>query len=270
MHACSRTTRPRSLWSSLLFAALSLLAGPLSAEPDPVADPATAPCDTTNLLASVLPVEQVNLTGNIKRVTDGAVSHEGAAWDGPTAVILSSGSITYDLGSPRSVSAAYIQADSNDVYRLSGSTDGKPGTYRVLADLENVRRLGHGLRGRTAQFAPTVVRFLRVTEGPGDGAYSIAELSVFCKAPSPFPPRLRLEGPAPAAAPSTPGEASGPPVPIDQDPENPARTPLLVLSGLLLAVGFLASTKKIPFKGRKLSKAQRAAEEVALRSANTE
>ncbi len=268
MHARSRKVRQRSLWSSLLFAVLCLLPAPLGAQPPA---PTAAPCDATNLLAGKAPAEHLGVTGNVNRVTDGAASHEGAAWDAPTAITFTGGgSLTYDLGSPQSVGAASIQADANDIYRLSGSLDGTPGSYRALVELENARRLGHGLRTRGTRFKSTVVRFLRVSEGTGDGAYSIAELSVFCSAPTPFPPSLRLEGPSPAAAVTPPTEASGPRIPLDQDPENPARMPLLVASGILLALGFLASTRKLPVLGKKPSKAQRSAEESAARTANTE
>jgi spermidine synthase len=273
MPARSPAFLPKKLWSSLLLAALCVLPRPLAAQTDAGAEPAvTVPCDATNLLAGKAPAEQLGVTGNAARITDGAASHEGAAWDAPTAITFSGGgSITYDLGGPRSVSAAYVQADANDTYRLSGSLDGTPGSYRVLADLENARRFGHGLRGRTARFPPTVVRFLRVSEGVGDGAYSIAELTVHCSTPTPFPPALRLEGPTAPTTASAPTEASGPRVPIDQDPENPARTPLLVISAILLALGFLASARKLPAGAKKKSsKAQRTAEEAAARNANTE
>jgi len=268
--------RPRSSGSRLalrsFFAALSLLlAGVAHAEP-PAAESAAPPaaCDSTNLLAGKAPVERRNIDGDTARVTDGAASHEGAGWDSPTAVTFSgAGSLTYDLGVPRSLSAAYIQADANDTYRLSGSVDGTPGSYQLLAELENAREHGHGLRSRVARFPPAMVRFLRVSEGDGDGAFSIAELAVYCQTPAPFPPQLRLEGPVGSPAPAS-DASSGPPAALDEEGDNPARMPLLVVAGALLVLGGFASTRKPKGKQPKKSKEQRARERAAEESASTE
>jgi hypothetical protein len=111
---------------------------------------------------------------------------------------LQSGSLTYDLGQLTPVSAFSLQADANDTYKIFGSPDGTPGSYKLLAEIENVVHVGHGLRTRPATVAPTLVRFLRIGEPEGDNFYSISEFQAFCQAPSPFPPHLKVID-APAA-----------------------------------------------------------------------
>src|SRR4029078_4823673 len=89
-----------------------------------------------------------------------AVAPEGAQWDSPVAIVLDTpaGSVTYDLGQPTSVSAFSVQSDANDTYKICGSLDGTPSSFKVLAEVEIVQ--GHGLRGRTLTINPTTVRFV--------------------------------------------------------------------------------------------------------------
>jgi spermidine synthase len=226
-----------------------------------------AACDSTNLLAGIAPIAQQNVSGDPHRVTDGAVGAEGTAWDAPPAVTFrSGGSLSYDLGATLTLSAAFLQADANDTYELSGSLDGAPGSYRNLAELENVVERGHGLRGRVARFEPVTLRFLRVSEGVGDGAFSIAELAVYCAAPTPFPPALRVEGPGQPAS-RAPNLA---PVPLDRDPENPARRPLVLLALALVALGAWRATRQRPPAEPKRSADVVAADDTRRRASRTE
>ena len=112
------------------------------------------------------------------------------------------GSVTYDLGQPTSVSAFYVQADANDTYKIFGSLDGTPNSYKLLVEVDTVQ--GHGLRGRTVNINPTMVRFVRIGEGLGDGFYSISEFSAYCRAPTPFPPQFRKVDAPPARVPDVP------------------------------------------------------------------
>ena len=52
---------------------------------------------------------------------------DGAVWDAPAAIRLegTAGSLSYDLGKPTPVSAFFLQADANDTYKVSGSSDGQ-------------------------------------------------------------------------------------------------------------------------------------------------
>jgi hypothetical protein len=164
----------------------------------------TPDCSTDNLLARKQPAQRQDLRGNFWLVTDEAVAPEGAQWDSPVAIVLDTpaGSVTYDLGQPTSVSAFYVQADANDTYKIFGSLDGTPNSFKVLAEVEIVQ--GHGLRGRTLTINPTTVRFVRIGEGLGDGFYSISEFSAYCRPPTPFPPPFRKVDAPPARVPELP------------------------------------------------------------------
>jgi hypothetical protein len=191
---------------------------------------ATAPCGTDDLVLGKKPHDSKDVRGDVALVTDSAVGPEGALWDSPVGVVLESaaGYLTYDLGAPRPVSALYVQADANDTYKVTGSVDGAPGSYKLLAELPNVVDRGHGLRARTVQIPPATIRFLRVGEGNGDGFFSISEVAAFCKAPTPFPPPFRIVS-APLAQPA---EAPPPPKPAGDGGRSVL---LLVVAALGLA-----------------------------------
>ena len=206
---------------------------------------APAACDGTNLLAGRRPVASAAITGDPALVTDGAVVAEGAVWDGPPMLKLQAGgSLTYDLGQPRSIGAVYLEADANDTYTLSGSPDGAPGTFQVLTVVANVVERGPGMRARAVEVAPATVRFLRVGDAIGDGAFSIAELAVFCAPPKPFPPAFRTVESPMAAAPIPADEHyvdDGVPVP----PPPPLSQLVLLLVSLALVAGGWAWTRAL-------------------------
>jgi hypothetical protein len=158
-------------------------------------------CTTDNLLARRLPVGRQDARGDLRLVTDGAAGPEGAQWDAPVAVILdtSAGSITYDLGAVRPVSSFLLQADANDTYKIFGADENRTEAFKLLVEIDSVvATAGHGLRTRTATIDATPVRYLRVGEALGDGSYSIGEFAAYCRAPTPFPPKLTITD-APAA-----------------------------------------------------------------------
>lgn len=222
-------------------------------------------CDSTNLLSGKAPVEQPGVAGELSRVTDGVVAPEGAAWDAAAAVTFrAGGSVVYDLGTSVTLSAVFLQADANDTYELSGSADGAPGSYKKLAELDNVVARGHGLRGRVARFEPEELRFLRVNDGLGDGAFSIAELAAYCVAPSPFPPAFRVEGSSEPAARTLPS------VPLDRAPENPARQLLVALAAALVALGAWQLTRQRSAIEAVPSAEAAGAEDARRRAARTE
>ena len=43
-------------------------------------------------------------------------------------------SVVYDLGSPQTVSAIFLQADANDTYRISGGLENNAASFTVLGD----------------------------------------------------------------------------------------------------------------------------------------
>jgi hypothetical protein len=197
-----------------------MLAAPAAARHDS-AEPiektaASAACGVEDLLAGKKPTFSLHVRGDLGLLTDGAVAPEGAQWDSPVVVTLETDAsfVTYDLGQPHPISAVMLQADANDTYKILGSSDGTPSSFKVLAEIQNVvDRVGHGLRTRAVEIPPTTVRYLRVGEANGDGFYSIAELATYCKKPSPFPPAMRIVDAPPAQVGEAPPAGSGGPRP---------------------------------------------------------
>ena len=189
-----RVRRGFPSFSALLT--LSALAGGLvSAAPAQAqqSSNATVGCTTANLLAGKSPWQWQDLRGSAALITDGQIAPEGAQWDAPVAVTFDTGagSVTYDLGAPTPITGLYVQADANDTYKILGSLDGTPGSYKLLTDIDMASDRGHGLRARSPQIPPVTVRYLRVGEGVGDGFFSLSEFAAYCQAPFPFPPAFR-------------------------------------------------------------------------------
>jgi hypothetical protein len=198
-------SKPISSLSSLPLASLPLAAALLLSHAAPAS--AAPTCGTENLLAGKMPQDSADTRHNLAQLTDGVVTREGSNWNAPVVVELASPAsyVTYDLGEPREISALFMQGDANDVYRISGSTDGSPGSFQPIGEFPNAVSKGHGLRDRAIEIAPTTVRYLRVGAATGDGYFSISELGAYCRKPTPFPPRLKVvDTPEPGAA--SPGE----------------------------------------------------------------
>lgn len=152
-------------------------------------------CDSVNVLAGKKPIEVVNITGDEACITDGTVAAEGTASEPPLAATSQGiGGVTFDLGALVPMSVAYLQGDANDTYLLTGSVEGKPGSFHVLGEFAKVGERADGLRGRTVRFPTENLRYLRIRSGRGDEAFAIAELAVYCAEPTPFPPAFRVEG----------------------------------------------------------------------------
>jgi spermidine synthase len=241
---------PRALLILLagLLAVVGVVSPAAAAEPpaasgvSPTTDRPASPCTSDNLLAGKVPFASNDIEGDPVLVTDGAVSPEGASWDAPTAILLRArGSVTYDLGEAKTISALYVQADANDTYEVSGSTTGEEGSFTRIAEVDNVVDKGAGLRNRATRAGSTTVRYLRIGNGRGDGSYSISEFAAYCNAPSPFPPALSVvEGPKaemPKGPHTTIGERTG----------TQARAMLFIAAAILLVFG-IGGVKK-PKKG---------------------
>ena len=198
--------RAHSTIAVLAFIGLTwALAAPACARHDRIAPiekaVASPACGVENLVAGKRAGLSQEIRGDLTLITDGAVAVEGAEWAAPVVVTLETGAafVTYDLGQARSISALVLQADANDTYKILGSTDGTPASFKVLAEIQNVvDRAGHGLRTRAVEIPPTTVRYLRVGQPNGDGFYSISELAAYCQKPSPFPPTMRIVEAPPA------------------------------------------------------------------------
>ncbi|HEY8927100.1 MAG TPA: hypothetical protein VIU64_22110, partial [Polyangia bacterium] len=143
----------RALFAMALALATMVVVPNGGARADAPASVSSSTCGTDDLLAGKLPVEAQDVTGVPSLVTDGSVGPEGTVWDAAVAVILSNGgaTLTYDLGAVRSIGALVLQADANDTYKVLGSADGTPGSYKLLALLANVVDRGPGLRTRAVR-----------------------------------------------------------------------------------------------------------------------
>ncbi len=180
---------------SLLVLALSLLAAVFA-----FAHPAFAACDGTDLLLkrAVASSRGVDDPANL---TDGRLSYEG---DTPASTFATrlKGLRPYaewDLGSAVHISAAAVQADNNDVYRLSVSSDGK--SYTPLWTLDPVS--DPGLRERTTRNLDAAARYVRFEALSGDGVYAASEVRVYCGNPEPWPPSRVVRASPPTATKST-------------------------------------------------------------------
>jgi spermidine synthase len=222
---CPRGIRLAALAVLLIAACLGLLPPEVARAADP------NDCGTDSWIAAKLPSERARVVGDAAVVTDGVVARDGTDWDDASAVVLEAGgSITFDLGQPRAVSALFLQADANDRYPVSGSLVGTPGSFEPIAEFAAASNRGHGLQPRTLTIAPVSVRFVRIGGSGGDGFYSISEFSIHCRAPEPFPPLLTAANQSsgiqrPKAEPDTAASKSH------------GRTALLVLAGVLALVG---------------------------------
>jgi hypothetical protein len=190
-----RLTRPLLAGALPVFFTLILSARPAAAQMS------SAECGTANLLAGRMPSARQDIHGDARLATDGKAAPEGAQWDSPAVAVFldtPAGSITYDLGIVRSVSAFLLQADANDTYKIFGATEDTPSSYKLLTEVDSVVNVGHGLRTRPVRIDPTAVRYIRIGEPLGDNSYSVSEFQAYCQAPNPFPPTLPIVD-APAA-----------------------------------------------------------------------
>jgi hypothetical protein len=119
------------------------------------------------------------------RLVDGALAPVGDFWNTALTMILPSPEafVTIDLGQELPIAAAFIQADNNDQYSLSGSIDGT--TFTPLWEAPPVR--GAGLRVRKTDAISGRARYLRLSASGGDGAFSVSELQVFSAVPAAWP-----------------------------------------------------------------------------------
>jgi predicted membrane-bound spermidine synthase len=199
------------------------------AQQDPA--PRGAACGTENLIAGKAPWQTRGNASETASVTDGTIGVEGARWDSPFAARLDGhrAALIYDLGEPRRIEAVYLQADANDTYKVMGSLDGSPSSFRLLVELPTASDRGHGLRARSTRITPSTVRYLMIGDAVGDDAYSISEFAAYCSTPKPFPP----------AFPST-GTSLTPPKGFSASEVDEARDPRSTQTTFLIAAAVLA------------------------------
>ncbi len=124
---------------------------------------------------------------NPQRLTDGMYSNEGDEWltDVTSRFMSSRAFAEWDLGSPQRLRCALVQADNNDVYNMSTSTDGVNWQPLWRIGTEN----GAGMRLRN-QKVDTQARYVRLSATGGDALYSVAEVAVYAECPKVWPPEL--------------------------------------------------------------------------------
>lgn len=130
---------------------------------------------TSNLLRTAK-VTRSDGAPNVARMADGVASEDGDTWDSPRAALLSaSGTVEWDLGSPRPVAVLRIQADNNDRYLVTGSLDGTSWYPVWVAGPVELP----GVQTRTSPGLSTQARYLRLRAEGGDSMYSVGELEAF-------------------------------------------------------------------------------------------
>jgi len=150
-------------------------------------------CPAGNLLSGKLPVRGQGVVRS-EVLTDDKQPFEGAFWDSEhTAIFVSeSSSIVYDLGSLTRIDALHLQADNNDTFEISISTDGTH--FEPLLRLPRMAEAG--MQTRTVRGIARPVRFIRIGAPRGDGHFSVGEVQAYCVVPDPWPPSVALSGPS--------------------------------------------------------------------------
>jgi hypothetical protein len=172
----------------LLFVVLACVVGVLSSGSSKAAS------SSDNLLAGLSPIS-AERARRAHVLTDGRASRPGGYWKTTVTAQLDSpeSSVVYDLGQEQKIGAVWLQADSNDVYDVSGSKDGVH--YEMIFRANPVVDIG--MRSRYGSGLQASARYIRLTALTGDGAFAVSELQVFGESPARFPPAVTEVGGAP-------------------------------------------------------------------------
>ncbi|MCL2824138.1 MAG: discoidin domain-containing protein [Polyangiaceae bacterium] len=121
---------------------------------------------------------------NTGKLTDGIIPRTGDFWNTDlTATFRRSGSITFDLGEPKTIRAIYLSGDANDNYVVDISSDGQSYEHMWTAKAER----GAGMQPRTTSNLDARGRYIRITGEGGDNLFSIGEIQIFDKIPDKIP-----------------------------------------------------------------------------------
>ena len=129
---------------------------------------------------------------HVGRLTDGIAASPGDPWRTDLTAVFASPQpfVTWDLGAETPVRCALVDADGDDTYTLSVSSDGR--TFAPVwsappdEDAGQQLRAGRGLRGAG--------RYLRLSAAGGDGRWSISEVSAWRECPTQWPPLAMQKG----------------------------------------------------------------------------
>jgi len=143
------------------------------------------------LLRGKMPIETRAVT-HLGRLTDGIAATTGDPWRTDLTAVLSAGGsfVTWDLGAETPVRCALVDADGDDSYVLSLSSDGRMfvplWTGGPDEDAGQQLRAGRDLRGAG--------RYLRLTAVGGDRRWSVSEVSAWRDCPTKWPPLAMQKG----------------------------------------------------------------------------
>jgi hypothetical protein len=131
-------------------------------------------------LADPLSVKSVDAVGvwAPERALDRKIAPEGTHVFTPMGASMSGGCphLTLDLGEPRPVQSAYIQADTADYFAIEGSLDGK--AFRPLAEMPRVP--GWHFKSRIITLPGDPVRFVRLRPVQPQGfRHFLSEFALF-------------------------------------------------------------------------------------------
>ena len=151
-------------------------------------------CPRGNLLRGKTPVQSQGVI-RAETLTDSRQPFAGAFWDTDyTAVFVSESSfVFYDLGGLTVVEGLQIEADNNDSFEISISSDGVH--FEHLLTLPTAAQ--EGMQIRAIRAIGKRARFIRIGDPRGDGYFSIGEVQVYCQLPRQWPIPVPLVGDAP-------------------------------------------------------------------------
>lgn len=115
------------------------------------------------------------------RAIDGKIVPDGTHVFTPVSAAMSAGcpSLTLDLGAPRDVKSAFVQADAADSFLLEGSTDGA--VFRAIGEVAPLQARHH--RSRVIELSADGVRFVRIRPKRSRGLrHILSELQLFERA----------------------------------------------------------------------------------------
>jgi hypothetical protein len=146
-----------------------------------------------NLLSDLSPSRSAGVR-RAPALTDSVQATSGADWNTELTTILTGvrSFLEYDLGRVQPIHSIYLQADNNDAYVVSASSDGQRFHELWVAPTAD----GSGLRPRSVSGLSGSARYLRLSARGGDGSYALSELQVFSSTPRPFPPHLETRSAA--------------------------------------------------------------------------
>ena len=131
-------------------------------------------------LPDALLVEEVRARGvwAPERAVDGKIVPEGTHALTPVSASMSAGcpSLTVDLGKPRTIRSAFVQADAIDEFSIEGSLDGA--TFQPLGEVP--RSFERHLKSRVVPLSGDSMRFVRIRPTRSRSfRHSLSELALF-------------------------------------------------------------------------------------------